>query len=191
LVHVSPGSQTLLPHVGGQVPQSPGQLLQSSPASHFPLPHTTSPQPPHWFLHSPTQTWSQLIWQQKGSIAHTQASHAQPLQPGVDFVWQPSHCLQSFGQLAQSSVPGVQKPSPQVEGQGPQSLGQLQQLSLLAHFPSPHAGQLPQSLGQLVQFSPAQLSQTPFPQPGQAPQSCGQVVQDSGELHFPSPQNGQ
>jgi hypothetical protein len=55
-------SQLPLPQLG-QVPQSFGQVLQSSPItlSHWPLPQLPVPQPPHWFLHSPTQMSSQAV----------------------------------------------------------------------------------------------------------------------------------
>jgi hypothetical protein len=61
--------------------------LQSSPItlSHLPLPQLPTPQPPHWFLHSPTQMSSQAVWQQKESIWQTQLSQEQPGQPGLAF----------------------------------------------------------------------------------------------------------
>jgi len=52
------------PHLGGQGPQSIGQLVQLSLLSHLPLPQALVPQPPHWFLHSPTQMLSQALLQQ-------------------------------------------------------------------------------------------------------------------------------
>jgi hypothetical protein len=120
-------------------PQSFGQLWQVSPDSHFPLPQVGPvPHPPHVALwHSLTQALSHAVVQQKGSMPQTQDSHEHPLQPGDDFDWQPSQVPQSLEQVPQSSVGEVHFPSPQVTGQGPQSVEQFVQVSGETHFPSP------------------------------------------------------
>lgn len=70
--------------------------------------------------HSPTQSESHAVAQQKGSMPHTHDSHGQPPQPGTPLIaWQPAppHWPQSPAQVSQVSVP-LQVPSPQT---GPQA----------------------------------------------------------------------
>ena len=66
----------------------------------------------------------------------------------------PQQGPQSAGQFEQFS-PAPQMPLPHVSGHWPQSAGQVLQVSPMAgmHLPSPQAGQGPQSLGQLWQVS--------------------------------------
>jgi hypothetical protein len=96
---------------------------------------------------------------------------------------------QSAGQLVQVSLP-LQAPSPQRGGHSVQSRLQVAQVSVPLQAPSPQtAGQGPQSVGQLVQVSP--LPQVPSPQvAAQGPQSSRQVMQVSVPLQRASPQAG-
>jgi hypothetical protein len=86
---------------------------------------------------------------------------------------------QSAGQLVQDSKPSSrsQRMLPQNE-HTPQSVRQLEQVSVPAHRPSPQPMHMPQSLGQVKQLSLVML-QRPSPQVAQAPQSSGQVTQSS------------
>jgi hypothetical protein len=73
----------------------------------------------------------------------------------------------------------LQLASPHTGGQTPQSVGQLEQLSVPLQLASPQTGgHTPQSAGQVEQVSP--VWQTPLPHTGgQTPQSAGQVAQVS------------
>jgi len=89
-------------HWPGQVPQSCGQLLQSSPSAGS---QTPSPQNPHG-----PQSSGQL----KQSSPAAGSQFPSPQTPG--------HGPQSSGQVLQSSpAAGSQFPSPQTPGHGPQS----------------------------------------------------------------------
>ena len=147
--HVSSnwGSQTSLPQ---QVPQSCGHVAQVSVGSQTLLPHETPHEVPHCW-HSALHRSSQEPWQQKGSVAQTHASQAQPPQPGVVLTSQPVQAPQSCGQVEQSSS-AAQVPLPQ--GQGPQSFGQVWQFSPSAAWQVPLPQHGPQSCGQVWQFSP-------------------------------------
>ena len=74
-------SQAPSPHIGGQGPQSAGQLPQVSPPAQAPSPQMLGPQPPQSLAHSSTQRASQATMQQNGSRPHTQPSQGQPPQP--------------------------------------------------------------------------------------------------------------
>jgi hypothetical protein len=166
VLHVSPlaASQVLSPQTE-QLPQSLGQLLQVSPAPHWPLPQVGA--------HLP---------QSLGQVSHDSPA-AQKKSPQL------GHAPQSLAQTLHDS-PGSQLLLPHTAGQLPQSLLQLLQSSLRlgSHLPSPHSEHWPQSLGQALQSSPG--SHAPLPHRlGQPPQSLGQVWQLSPwlGLHTPSP----
>lgn len=73
--------------------------------------------------------------------------------------------------------------------QKPQSIGQVLQLSLGLHVPSPHAAQRPQSSGHVPHVSlPLHVMS---PQVSQRPQSVEHEKQSSPGLHVPSPHEGQ
>jgi hypothetical protein len=109
------------------VPQSVGQLEQSSNGSHFPLPHTA---------HGP---------QSAGHDAHVSVDWQMPSP-------QRAHGPQSSGQEKQVSPGAVHTPSPH-RGHTPQSGAHDAHVSLPSHRPSPHPGQRPQSSGQVKHVS--------------------------------------
>jgi hypothetical protein len=79
-------------------------------------------------------------------------------------------------------------PSPQA-GHGPQSLGQLWQVSVGPHLASPQtSGHGPQSAGHVLQVSPIAAMHWPSPQVGQGPQSLAHDWQVSVGPHLASPQ---
>ena len=205
-----------------QLPQSSGQLWQCSPSvgSQLPSPQLRAQAWPQASQRS-TQVSSHSTVQQKGSCEHTQARQPQEAQPGVTVGEQPSppvQAPQSRVQLQQFSPAGpLQAPSPQVTGQGPQSAGQLEQLSDWPQVPSPqlpaqappqgakHSDTQPASQGEVQQKGSSahtQDSQSQPPQPGvcsswhpspppwQAWQSEGQLWQCSPRSgsQTPSPQ---
>ena len=117
-----------------------------------------------------TQALSQPPEQQNGSLAQTCVTHGSHptvrAPPETHLSWrQPPQGPQSPGQLWQVS-PASHAPLPQLGGHAPQSAGQLWQVSFGPwHCPLPHTGpQMPQSPGQVAQVSP--LSHAPLPQLG-------------------------
>jgi hypothetical protein len=173
------------------------------------LPQATPHEVPHSW-HSALHRSSQPLWQQNGSTAQTHAWQAQPPQPGVDLISQPVHVPQSAGQVEQSSS-AAQEPLP--HGHGPQSCGQVWQVSPRVGWQAPLPQQGPQSAGQVWHVSPRPVWQAPLPQQGpqsagqfwhvspapqvplphvsgQVPQSAGQVVQLSVGPQMWSPQRG-
>jgi hypothetical protein len=88
-------------------------------------------------------------------MLQTHFSQAQPLQPGDWCGWHIcAQVPQSFEQFWQFSPWFTwQTPFPQL--QGPQSAGQLEQVSVGAsHFLLPQTAHAPQSFGQVAQLSP-------------------------------------
>jgi hypothetical protein len=200
-----------VPGQEGQAPQSPAQLLQSSPASHVPLPHTAqAPQSAAQLEHdsagshqpSPqVEHWPQSC----GQVEHDSPPlHAKSPQLGAHGVPQtvPTSLTQMLSQAAAqqnestaqiwaSQVPQLASSAGPVwqlswQTQAPQSASQLEHDSLQSHVPSPQTGQAPQSAAQMSHDS--FQSQIPSPQTGQAPQSAAQVEHDSPALHMLSPQ---
>ena len=91
-------------------------------------------------------------------MAQTQASQAQPLQPGPLCGWQPVHWPQSLGQLRQS-LGRAHIPSPHLPGRGRSPAGSSSRSRRAAwHMPLPQLGQGPQSCGQVWQVSPTLLA---------------------------------
>ena len=181
-------SQVPLPQ---QAPQSLGQEEQLSAPLHLPSPHPGGgghlPQSPGQVLQSSPSTVSQAPLPQQAPQSLGQLSH-DSLALGSHFPspQEAGHLPQSEGQVEQLSPPALSHtPSPQVAGHLPQSPGQVLQssLSLGSHFPSPQAaGHLPQSAEQEPHVSPG--SHFPSPHTGlQAPQSPGQVWHDSNPSH--------
>jgi hypothetical protein len=105
----SAGAQILSPHVGAQVPQSTGHVLQDSMKSHVP-----SPQP----------------GQRPQSRAHDSHVSVVPHEPSPH---RSGHAPQSAPQLRQDSVQ-AQKPSPHTGAHTPQSCWQLEQVSPPSHL---------------------------------------------------------
>ena len=124
-------SHRMLPHTE-QTPQSAEQLAQFSVARQRPLPHSgQAPQSP-----GHVKQFSPL------AAVHARSPHD-------------GHGPQSGAHVAQvSPEPGVQKPSPQ-RSHTPQSPGQLEQLSVASHVESPQRRHRPQSCEHVAQSSVA------------------------------------